>query len=265
MLEYNTKNEVERFIDTTTSHNFFPTISLPTRITDKTSTLIDNIFITPDENKYESGNFLTGISDHLAQFLIPNSSSSAKFPNTKTSYRNWNSWKKDSFLEDFKKTNWNKLLVLENNNPDYSFERFFEKLSELIESHVPLKQLSKKQLKSASKPWITKGIKKSIVNRDNLLKKFHREKRVELRTALYHQYKFFRNKLVDLIRQSKSNHYINFFDELISTKKRSSVANILLDVGGQLTSNQEIVADSFKKYFTQIAVKIKSKLPPVHV
>ena len=27
LLEYNTKNEVERFIDTTTSHNFFPTFT----------------------------------------------------------------------------------------------------------------------------------------------------------------------------------------------------------------------------------------------
>ena len=115
------------------------------------------------------------------------------------------------------------------------------------------------------------------MNRDNLLKMFHREKRVQ-RTAIYNQHKFFRNKLVDLIRQSKSNHYINFFDEnlknskkiwneineLISTKKMSNFANISLDVGGELTSNQEIIAESFNKYFTQIAVKIKSKLPPTN-
>ena len=274
LLEYNIKNEVGRFVDTATSHSFFPTISIPTRITDMSSTLIDNIFISPDENKYESGNFLTGISDHLAQFLIPTTISPDKNFNTKTFYRDWKSFNKESFIEDLKNFNWDNLLLLENNNPDYSFELFFKKFNELLESHVPLKRFSKRQLKSVSKPWITKGIKKSIMTRDSLLKKFHSEKR--RRSAIYDQYKFYRNRVVDLIRQSKSNYYVKFFNdnlknskkiwngihELTATKKRSDVTKISLDIAGELTSNPKIIAESFNNYFSQIAEKLRAKLPP---
>lgn len=145
----------------------------------------------------------------------------------------------------------------------------------MIETHVPLKNISKKQTKRVSKPWITKGIKRSISNRDNLLKRFLRTKG-KLRPVLYSQYKLFRNRIVDLIRQSKSSYYRRFFDNnlknskmiwsginsLISSKSKKQNSNISLNVDGHLTSDKKLIADSFNNYFTQIAKKIKEKLPP---
>ena len=32
----------------------------------------------------------------------------------------------------------------------------------MIDHHIPLRQLSKKDIKQMSKPWITNGIKKSL-------------------------------------------------------------------------------------------------------
>ena len=109
LLDFGKKKEVDKFIDTATSHNFFPTISLPTRITDSTSTLIDNIYISPDDISYESGNLLSGISDHLAQFLIPVSKEIHE-PRESNSYRDWRSWNKFSFVEQFKNTRWRDIL-----------------------------------------------------------------------------------------------------------------------------------------------------------
>ena len=43
---------------------------LPTRITEKTATLIDNIFVNGQTQKYNSGNITTSISDHLPRFII---------------------------------------------------------------------------------------------------------------------------------------------------------------------------------------------------
>ena len=273
LLDFGKKKEVDKFIDTATSHNFFPTISLPTRITDSTSTLIDNIYISPDDISYESGNLLSGISDHLAQFLIPVSKEIHE-PRESNSYRDWRSWNKFSFVEQFKNTRWRDILRIDSNDVDYSFEKFFEKLSKMIETHVPLKNLSKKQLKRVSKPWITKDIKRSISNRDNLLKRYLRTKG-ERRSVLFNQYKLSRNHIVDLIRQSKSNYYRNFFDNnlksskiiwsginsLISSKSKKKKSNVSLDVDGHLTSDKKLIAESFNEYFTQIAEKIKERLP----
>ena len=40
-------------------------MTLPTRITDRSATLIDNIFLNTQRHKQTSGNLTTSISDHL--------------------------------------------------------------------------------------------------------------------------------------------------------------------------------------------------------
>ena len=47
-----------------------PQITLPTRVAQKSATLMDNILINHHEYKCISGNMTSFISDHLPQFLI---------------------------------------------------------------------------------------------------------------------------------------------------------------------------------------------------
>ena len=42
-----------------------------------------------------------------------------------------------------------------------SFQQFLKK-NEILDKHAPMKYMSRKQQKYISKPWITKGILKSI-------------------------------------------------------------------------------------------------------
>ncbi len=53
---------------------FRPYITLPTKITDQSATLIDHIFIKCPkkliQNKCSSGNFITDLSDHLPNFTF---------------------------------------------------------------------------------------------------------------------------------------------------------------------------------------------------
>ena len=127
---------------------------MPTRITETTTTVIDNIFESPHENTYESGNSLTGISDHLAQFIIPVGSSTIEQQNTMSTYGDWNALDPKKLSEGFNKINWNETLSLEKNDPDFSFHRFFDKLTILIDSNVPLKKISKRQQNNLSRPWM---------------------------------------------------------------------------------------------------------------
>ena len=61
---------VNQFLENILSNNFIPHITLPTRITEKSATLIDNIFTNNYEHNCVSGNVTTYISDCLPQFLI---------------------------------------------------------------------------------------------------------------------------------------------------------------------------------------------------
>ena len=50
--------------------SLLPHITLPTRVSPRPKTLIDDIFSTDSDEDVTSGNILTSTSDHLAQFLL---------------------------------------------------------------------------------------------------------------------------------------------------------------------------------------------------
>ena len=64
----------QNYLDTMLSYNLIPSIIIPTRFTDRSTTLIDHIFIRLPKlklnNMITSGNFITDISDHLCNFAI---------------------------------------------------------------------------------------------------------------------------------------------------------------------------------------------------
>lgn len=53
-------------------------------------------------------------------------------------------------------------IFTSDSNPSDMFCSFYSTISEKVDNFIALKQLSKKELKFQSKPWITQGIKVSI-------------------------------------------------------------------------------------------------------
>ena len=66
LLKYDNNAPSNEFINMMFSFNFQPTILHPTRITDSSSTIIDNIYVNnATESNIFAGNILSQISDHL--------------------------------------------------------------------------------------------------------------------------------------------------------------------------------------------------------
>ena len=70
LLNYESNRHTVHFLDEMYSNSFTPYITLLTRITPRSKTLIDNIFYNNFNESIISGNLITDISDHLAQFII---------------------------------------------------------------------------------------------------------------------------------------------------------------------------------------------------
>ena len=70
LLKYTTDTSTAQFLDQMYSSSLLHQITSPTRISTKSKTLIGNIFCTDSPEKPISGNIITSISDHLAQFLL---------------------------------------------------------------------------------------------------------------------------------------------------------------------------------------------------
>ena len=168
-------DSVKNFVDTLESSFLLPSISLPTRVTATSSTLIDNIFFSPSKYKVSSGNLLIGISDHLPQYLIFEQNTYACISKP-IQYRDWKKVDKDRFTSDFRNIDWNNLLSLGLQDPDTAFNNFFNTVNALVDQHVPIKTLSKRKIKKSSEPWITKGIRVSIKVRDKRPPSYIKEK-----------------------------------------------------------------------------------------
>ena len=130
-------------------------VQKPTRITDHSATLIDNIFFNSLEHHAINGNVLSGISGHLPNFIIINKLSALP-KNFRIYRRSYSSIDKDSLAAEFSNKDWNEILPTNGANAS---------------KHAPVYKLSRKEVKSLAKPWITLGIKKSIKVKQKLLSK----------------------------------------------------------------------------------------------
>ena len=70
LLKLNTRNKYAEYLDVMLCNGLFPKITLPTRLADKSATLIDNIFcrVTNSSKSCTSGIIFSDISDHLPCF-----------------------------------------------------------------------------------------------------------------------------------------------------------------------------------------------------
>lgn len=148
------------FINTLASFFYQPHILQPSRITDHTATLIDNIFFNSIEHFTISGNIVYDLTDHLANFIILSNLSSLP-SNIKVHKRDYSNFNQSTLISELQSINWNSIFTSDS-DPSDMFHSFYSTLSDIVDKHIPLKQLSKKELKFQSKPWITQGIKVSI-------------------------------------------------------------------------------------------------------
>ena len=110
LLNYNTNKEITQFVDELYTNSFIPYINLPTRITNQSETLIDNIFYNKIIPEATAGSITTSISDHLIQFLIELSPFTSNSEQTTKTWHCYKSFDKEQFRDDLSKIDWEQPL-----------------------------------------------------------------------------------------------------------------------------------------------------------
>ena len=92
------------------------------------------------------------LTDHLPNFIILNKFSSLP-SNVKIYRRDYSALNESDLIDDFQYVDWQTVLQANTcNDPTEMFDLFsktrcFSKTSEIIDKHIPVKELSKKELK----------------------------------------------------------------------------------------------------------------------
>ena len=206
--------ETDDFLNILGPSFFQPQILQPTRITDHSATLIDNIFFNSLEHFTISGNIVYDLTDHLTNFLIFNKFASLPC-NVKLYKRDYSTLDQQALISEIQSIEWQDVFASDS-NPTSMFSSFYSKVSGVIDRHIPIKQLSRRELKLKSKPWITPALRKSIHVKNNLYKKF-----IKTKSIYYHtRFKLYRNKLNHLLKISKKQYYNQYFFDNISDGKK---------------------------------------------
>ena len=104
------------------SYGFLPHILQPTRITDHTAKLIDNIFVNANEFVATRGNLVCELTDNFPNFLIINklywtASNMTRF------VRDYSCFDQDNFLPDVQSIQWDN--VFRENDINQMFDSFY--------------------------------------------------------------------------------------------------------------------------------------------
>ena len=209
LLKIENNQHVKDFTNMMFSSAFYPLITRPTRISNTSATLIDNIFVNKIEENYKCGILFTDLSDHLPVFLTTNNSLQLKVrSDINIKHRLINNKTINQLCQGLECEDWNE--IYSKTDVQDAYDNFYTKLYHLFHKNIPLVKARKRVYDYGQKiPWITKGILKSRKTKNKLYKKFIKNPSKKNELA----YKTYRNKFNKVKSVAKKCYYNKEFNE----------------------------------------------------
>lgn len=268
-LKLNADEPTTNFFDMIMAHNVMPKITLPTRITDHSISLIDHILhkTTPKnmDNQITTGNIFSDISDHLPNFILINSQKITQNKNSRPVIRIFGDRNIQKFKNKLKEVNWKEITDKNKDNINNMMQKFYTIYNKAFNESFPYRRLSRKR--SKDKKWMTTGLKVSTRHKSELYKKFLNSQTKEMEV----KYKRYRNIHTSCLRKAEEHYYKelvdnqkhnvktlwNIFGPVINPRKikKTNKINAIKVDNARYTSNKDI-ANQINNYFSTIGHKL---------
>ena len=237
--------------------NFLGTYGLKSLVKENTCfKSIDNpscidLFLTNCSNSFQNTAVLsTGLSDCHKMVLTVLKTTFPKVKPKEISYRNYKNFSGINFRQDLINTiDENRAFISSN------FSHFQEIFQMILDRHAPMK---KKFIRANELPYMTKVLKKAIMNRSRLENRYYKSKSIEDK-AKYKRQKNYCNRLykrerknyyntLDLRRVTDNKRFWSTLKPFL-TDKGSRSNNICLIEDGEIISNDTEVAETLNLFF----------------
>jgi hypothetical protein len=266
LLNYLNHNPTLQFLNSMSASYLKPLISKPTRITDNSATLIDNIFLS-NANDCSAGILLSDISDHYPIFsVIKKYFAPSPLKQTVVKYRLINDVTLNNLYSKLQSFNFDEIVSC--NDCDRAISLLTEVIYDMFNDCCPIR-VKTVSPKNVTKPWIKGEILCNIKKRQNYL-------------LLYRQGKLskyvcsrFRNFVTSQIRSAKVNYYCCIFEEYKSNMRKTwRVINNVIRPDSNTNRNtiKKIICDNivyddplsisetFNNYFSTIGSNISNSV-----
>lgn len=244
-------------------------ITLPTRITLDTATLLDVCVTNIEPRNIESGLLSSDISDHIPIFCFINRVRERKVTVDRYMTRQINDKNLNKFQCLIRNINWHNIYSIDDVNRAYS--EFIKKFLNAYNDAFPLirRRVNRKKFR---KPWITKHLHEKICTKNKMYHSFIQNRDPNI----LKEYKKYRNQLSKELKTAKTNYFIERFTRIQndSGKVWREVAN--LTKGKDNNALNEIstpdgnlcgfdLACAFNKYFVNVGKPLGDTPEPDNV
>ena len=256
----------EDFFENSLCNGLLPIITRPTRITENTSSLIDNI-LTNDPTNTQCCIMPSTISDHF-HLILSRSTIKQNSKTLESLYRPISDENLECLKEKLSNFNWN--TILSSNDPHYVSDLFLKTIQTSFEHSFPAKT-KKQSFKQSQCPWINKELKE----KEKEEMKLYLKKVSNPTLANIHNHKTYKKDLKKLKRSAKQTYYKNILGINYSNPKKTwQILNSLRDnnkktkdplnkefkINGDTTSDTKKIADGFNIFFTNIGPTLGNKI-----
>ena len=259
---------VNDFLNLMHSHLFMPLIQQPTRVTETSATLIDNIFTNCICLSLKSGILCTDISDHMPIFSLLKCNPSVGNDNNSPVFHIINEENIAAFKARLMSVDWN--VIYAEQCPQNAYSLFQRILLDAYDV-FPLRQ--SRPTRKASKPWLTTALKESI-HRKNKLYKATIKRPTEVNIT---RYKIYRKILTKLLKKSEKDYYHTKLIELKKNLKKTwdVLKNLCgikfkqkcqseFKINNNSTSTPIEIANGFNECFINLGKDLAEKIPHVN-
>ena len=252
-----TPNGIKRYKEFCSLHGIEQLLTLPTRITKNSSSLLDHVLTNSADRISQFGIVNVGLSDHQLIYCTRKITRTRLNAHKYVKMRSLKYYSEDLYVKKVKEIDFPDYSNFKDINEAYS--DFTEKVASVIEEIAPIKEV---RVKSNSQDWFDAEINEEIQRRDKLLAKFKKSRS----HSDNENYKKSRNKVQRMIKDKKKNFVIGKLDDNIGKpkelwkslkslglpSKESSSATICLEKDGILSFDNDKAPATILKLLKQL-------------
>ena len=236
-------------------------IDKPTRVTERSSSLLDHIYVNKSDKVIQHGIISTGLSDHRLVYAV-RKCIKPKFKARKISVRSFKNFDHDEFLEEISQIPWSTIESFDHIDDAWSSSKTL--FTDIADKHAPVKTIT---VRGRPAPWVTDDFIAMTWERDHL--KHIAEKHGD--PLSWDRYRKHRNRVnreclklkksyfTDKVEQNKSDStkLWKTLKEVLNDKKCSGIPNVMVD--GVTVTEKSSIAKCFNDFFSTIGAKLASK------
>ena len=264
---------IQNFTNLLFSFGLNPVIRRPTRVSNFSATILDQIWTSDTSGCISSGIIRTRITDHFTIFACASVDVFNRNDCTTEykTYRNFSRLNKAKFKELLSGLSWQNLLEI--NETELAYKEFYKLVLDLYNHCFPICKRKVKPI-DEEKPYIAEGIIELIREKRRILKLYN--KRPITYKNSYHE---IRNRVSNAVRSARNAYYHSNFEqsernprkiweiinEILGRKNEQKLSIKNLETSSGIVSSGQDIANGLNDFFSNIGQDLNNNVPPTDV